>query len=211
MITTPQIPTMASISTTTPILGTGTIIGSSVTSGMMSSSSINMNSGATSSSGISSGLTASSGVSSGATISSGINSGTSTSMGISSGTTVIMGRHHTPATSAGISSGTTVLMGRHHTAATSTEINSGMTTGIGLGTSSGADSSGLKQSNIKRDIQQTQAQSNYGNIPGLPITFGVFLPQSCCTTSVPSTVNSLDTCKFPLSRAKKSEVFFSIL
>ncbi|UJR15944.1 hypothetical protein I4U23_002864 [Adineta vaga] len=41
--------------------------------------------------------------------------------------------------------------------------------------------------------KKRQTQSNYGNIYGLPMSYTVALPQSCCTRDTPSTFNSLDS------------------
>ena len=66
--------------------------------------------------------------------------------------------------------------------------------------------------NVKRDIndisndqveqesnkylrKKRQSTSSYGGIAGLPITFGVVLPQSCCTSEATLTSNSSDACK----------------
>ncbi|CAF1583209.1 unnamed protein product, partial [Adineta steineri] len=69
---------------------------------------------------------------------------------------------------------------------------SGTGTGTGSGTGTGTGSTtiasklaGVNSKSSSRRKRQTQ--SNYGGIYGLPTTFGVTLPQSCCTTDLSST------------------------
>ncbi|CAF3379201.1 unnamed protein product [Rotaria sp. Silwood1] len=52
----------------------------------------------------------------------------------------------------------------------------------------------LHASNFLKQIRQKrQTKFNYGEIYGLPLSYGVTLPQSCCTSDVPTTFNSLDS------------------
>ncbi len=96
-------------------------------------------------------------------------------------------------------------------AAGSTTTTGSITTTAGTSTNS---SSGLK--NVKRDInhisndlrrrklrqladysrKKRQVLSNYGGIVGLPITFGVTLPASCCTPGALLIGNTSNACKY---------------
>jgi hypothetical protein len=53
-------------------------------------------------------------------------------------------------------------------------------------------SSGFEQDRRRKRLTQV----NYGNIYGLPLTYGLTLPRSCCGSDAATTSGSLDSCKF---------------
>lgn len=46
--------------------------------------------------------------------------------------------------------------------------------------------------------KKRQVVGSYGNIPNLPLSFGVVLPKSCCTPEATLTSNGSDACKYSL-------------
>jgi len=66
------------------------------------------------------------------------------------------------------------------------------------------DDSNFKSSTLQNSVRRRrQTQSNYGGILGLPTSFIVTLPQSCCTTNVSTAQNSCK-CRFFYSKKSKT-------
>jgi hypothetical protein len=59
--------------------------------------------------------------------------------------------------------------------------------------------------------KKRQATLTYGGIVGLPLTFGVVLPQSCCTPSATLTSNTSNVCMYFMNNLAKKKHFFKIL
>jgi len=54
----------------------------------------------------------------------------------------------------------------------------------------------FKRSPSQRAVRRRrQTQSDYGGIYGLPLSFGVTLPESCCTNNLSTTANLANLCK----------------
>ncbi len=66
------------------------------------------------------------------------------------------------------------------------------------------DDSNFKSSTLQNSVRRRrQTQSNYGGILGLPTSFIVTLPQSCCTTNVSTAQNSCN-CQFFYNKKSKT-------
>ena len=67
-----------------------------------------------------------------------------------------------------------------------------------------ADDSIVEQNSLHQAVRRKrQTNSSYGGINGLPLTFGVTLPQSCCTTDLSSTEDLTNLCKNILCKMRK--------
>lgn len=90
-------------------------------------------------------------------------------------------------------------------------ISTTSTVGTGVTTTPGSSSKNVKSdtadtsNNIHRrqlikladySRKKRQALTTYGGIENLPLTFGVVLPKSCCTSEALLTSNASDACKF---------------
>jgi hypothetical protein len=51
-------------------------------------------------------------------------------------------------------------------------------------------------STTKMTTTSSATTSSYGGIEGLPLTFGVVLPESCCTSEATLISNTLGTCMY---------------
>ncbi len=72
------------------------------------------------------------------------------------------------------------------------------------------DDSNFKSSSLQNSVRRRrQTQSNYGGILGLPTSFIVTLPQSCCTTNTSAAQNSCKCRFFYSKKSKTSYNFFS--
>jgi len=66
---------------------------------------------------------------------------------------------------------------------------------------------------VEHSIKERQVISNYGDISGLPISFGVVLPSSCCLSQATLTSNDSDACMLfflKFNRANNFSCFLSL-
>ena len=123
------------------------------------------------------------------TVTTQIASNSTTTVSSGAGSTIVFST-----TSAITTSTTTAASGIGETTTTSSSL---IISGSGTSTTTDFLSGKMAEADGQTVVRRKrQAQSTYGGIVGLPLSFSVTLPQSCCTNNLGSTENLANLCKY---------------